>query len=245
MITDIWTIVWKEWKELLFLRASLRAGWLGIFMIFIVFGVFMPLQMGRAWVESPLALFYWLWVPLFLVSSVVADSFAGERERRTLEALLSTRLPDRAILFGKLIAAIGYGWGITLICLFLGIVTVNLRYPNGELLIYPPEIGFGIVMLSLLSAGFIASAGVLISLRASSVRQAQQTMSIAIMLLIFVPIFGAQALPGEWRKRLAEALMNVDATRIMFIVMATLIVLIFGLLAVAMARFKRARLILD
>jgi hypothetical protein len=70
-------------------------------------------------------------------------------------------------------------------------------------------------------------------------------MSIAIMLLIFVPIFGSQALPGEWRKRLAEALVNAGATRIMFVVMAALIVLSAGLLAVAMARFKRARLILD
>jgi len=245
MIADIRTIVWKEWKELLFQRAHLRAGWLGIAMIVIVFGVFMPLQMGRAWVESPWVLFYWLWVPLFLVSSVVADSFAGERERHTLEALLSTRLPDRAILFGKLIAAIGYGWGITLVCLLVGIVTVNLRYRGDGLLIYSPKVGFGILALSLLSAGFIASAGVLISLRASSVRQAQQTMSISIMLLIFIPIFGSQALPLEWRKRLAEALMNAGATRIMFIVMAALIVLSIGLLAVAMARFKRARLIID
>ena len=245
MIADIRTIVWKEWKELFFQRAQLRGGWLGIAMIVIVFGVFMPLQMGRAWVESPWVLFYWLWVPLFLVSSVVADSFAGERERHTLEALLSTRLPDRAILFGKLIAAIGYGWGITLVCLLVGMVTVNLRYRGDGLLIYSPKVGFGILALSLLSAGFIASAGVLISLRASSVRQAQQTMSISIMLLIFIPLFGGQALPGEWRKRLAEALMNAGATRIMFIVMAALIVLSIGLLAVAMARFKRARLIID
>jgi ABC-2 type transport system permease protein len=245
MIADIRTVVWKEWKELFFQRAQLRAGWLGIAMIIVVFGVFMPLQMGRVWVESPWVLFYWLWVPLFLVSNVVADSFAGERERHTLEALLSTRLPDRAILFGKLIAAIGYGWEITLTSIFLGVVTINLRYRGGGWLIYSPEVGIGIVALSLLSAGFIASAGVLISLRASSVRQAQQTMSISIMLLIFIPIFGAQALPLEWRKRLVEALMNAGVTRIMFIVMAALIVLSVGLLAVAMARFKRARLILD
>ena len=106
---------------------------------------------------------------------------------------------------GKLIAAIGYGWGRTLTSIFLGVVTINLRYRGGGLLIYSPEVGFGIVALSLLSAGFIASAGVLISLRASSVRQAQQTMSISIMLLIFIPIFGSQALllSGEngWPRR--------------------------------------------
>lgn len=245
MIADIRTVVWKEWREILFQRAHLRGGWLGIAMIVVLFGVFMPLQMGRVWVESPWVLFYWLWIPLFLVSNVVADSFAGERERHTLEALLSTRLPDQAILFGKLIAAIGYGWGITLACLFLGVVTINLRYRGGGLLIYSPEVGFGILAMSLLSASFIASAGVLVSLRASSVRQAQQTMSISIMLLIFIPVFGSQALPGEWRKPLVEALVNAGVTRIMLGLMAALIVLSAGLLVVAMARFKRARLILD
>ena len=39
MIADILTIVWKEWKELFFQRAHMRAGWWGIAMIVVVFGV--------------------------------------------------------------------------------------------------------------------------------------------------------------------------------------------------------------
>ena len=56
----------------------------------------------------------------------VADSFAGERERHTLETLLASRLPDRAILFGKVLAAVGYGWVLVMLMLVLSLVTVNL-----------------------------------------------------------------------------------------------------------------------
>src|SRR5262245_29450021 len=188
MMTDLWTVMWKEWKEILFQRGSLRTGATGVLILLFVFGIFMPLQMGRTWVQSPMVLLYWTWVPLILVSGVVSDSFAGERERHTLEALLATRLSDQAILFGKLGAALGYGWGVTMACLLVGLVTVNLAHGQGELLFYPAVVGCGILALSLSGAGLVACAGVLISLRAASVRQAQQTLSITIMLLLFVPV---------------------------------------------------------
>jgi ABC-2 type transport system permease protein len=55
-------------------------------------------------------------------------SVAGERERRTLETLLASRLDERAILFGKLLAARAYGWGLTLLSLLLGAASVSLAY---------------------------------------------------------------------------------------------------------------------
>lgn len=105
MIADFMTVMWKERKEVL--EQGGARGRMGLVIIVGAFGVFLPLQMGRARVESPVALVYWAWVPLFLVISVVADSFAGERERHTLESLLAARLSDRTILFGKAGAAIG------------------------------------------------------------------------------------------------------------------------------------------
>ncbi|MBC7264060.1 MAG: ABC transporter permease [Chloroflexi bacterium] len=244
MIADIWTVMWKEWKEML-LSGGGRGGRLGLLVFVAVFGIYLPLQMGRDWVESPVALFYWMWVPLFLVTSVIADSFAGERERHILETLLASRLSDRAILFGKVGAAVGYGWGLTMISLLLGLVTVNLAHGRGELLLYPPEIGLAIVVFTLLGAVLVAAVGVFVSLRAPTVRQAQQILSLSIMLLLFVPTFGIQALPVEWRLRLAEMLAAVDVAKIALIGGTVMTVLDIGLLAAAMARFQRARLILD
>ena len=245
MMADVLTVMWKEWRELLRQRESLRGGIFRILIFVGVFGIFLPLQMGREWVESPRLLMLWAWVPLFLVTTVVADSFAGERERRTLETLLASRLSDRAILFGKMCAALSYGFGLALIGIVLGLVTVNIAHGKGELLLYSPMIAVSIIGLMFLGAGLAASAGVLVSLRASSVRQAQQTMSIAIILLLFVPIYGVQALPENWKMSIAKTFMNADATQLVFIAMTVLAIIDLLLLVAAMARFKRARLILD
>jgi ABC-2 type transport system permease protein len=242
MMIDIRTVMWKEWNEIL--RGGSR-GKVGLLLFVGVFGVFLPLQMGRAWVGSPMVMAYWAWVPLFLVTSVIADSFAGERERQTLETLLASRLSDRAILFGKVGAAVGYGVGITWLSLLLGLVTVNLAHGQGKLLLYPLPVGLGIVGLSLLGAGLAASAGVLVSLRAATVRQAQQTLSIAIMVLLFLPIFGIQALPLEWKARLLEIFTSMDTTRLIMLAVVVLALFSTGLLAAAMTRFRRAQLILQ
>jgi ABC-2 type transport system permease protein len=47
----------------------------------------------------------YLLVPLMVATVIAADSFAGERERGTLEALLHTPTTDRELLAGKFLAA--------------------------------------------------------------------------------------------------------------------------------------------
>jgi len=242
MMADIWTVMWKEWKE--FSQGGGR-GRLGLLLFLGVFGVFMPLQMGRGWVESPVMPVAAVWVSLFLVTTVVADSFAGEREQHTLETLLASRLPDRAILFGKVGAAVVYGWVLTMLGLLLSLVTVNVAYQGEGLLFFPAPLAVGTVLLSLLGAGLAAGAGVLVSLRAASVRQAQQTMSLTLMALIFGIGFGAQALPVAWKVRLAQILAGVDATQALVVGAVVLASLDAGLLAAAMRRFRRGRLIAD
>lgn len=244
MLKDIWTIMWKEIKELLTQRGRFRGGGVGMLIFVGVFGIFMPFQFGRAWVDSPAGLIYWAWVPFLLVSSVIADSFAGERERHTLETLLASRLSDRAILFGKVVAAIAYGWGFTMVSMLLGLITVNIAYGHGQLLLYPAAIGIGIVLLSFLVAGLAATLGVLVSLRASTVRQAQQTFSIAFFIL-FIPMFLLPMLPAAWLARASQFLTTANVEAIAVAIAILLLLFDSGLLAIAMARFKRARLILD
>jgi hypothetical protein len=47
----------------------------------------------------------YLIVPMMVASVIAADSFAGEKERKTLEALLYTPTTDQELLLGKLLAA--------------------------------------------------------------------------------------------------------------------------------------------
>ena len=244
MVSDILTIIWKELREILIQKPNFRGGWVGLLVFILVFGVLLPLQSGREWVESPIGIIYWAWVPFMLVTTIIADSFAGERERHTLETLLASCLSDKAILLGKIFAAISYGWGITLFSLLIGLVTVNIAFAQGELLVYPAEIGISILGTSLLLATFASNLGVLISLRASTVRSAQQTLGVIallpMMLILVIPM-----LPASLNTQMVTWIMSQEPNRLAFPVMGVVLVLDLILLIVALGRFQRARLILD
>ena len=244
MLIDIWNITQKEWKELLRQRGSLRGGFLGVLVFMGVLGILMPIQFGPEWVQSASQMIIWVWLPFLLVSGVIADSFAGERERHTLETLLASRLSDRSILFGKVVAAISYGWGLSMACMLLGLITVNLVHGRGQILMYSWEISLATIVLSLLVASLSSSLGILVSLRASTVRQAQQTFSLAFMLL-FIPMMLLPVLPQEWQGWLMIWVVNTDFSTIFPAAMLILFILDILLIAAAMARFQRAKLILD
>lgn len=244
MIRDIWTVMAKECKELKGLLGT-KGGILRTLIMVAIMGIFLPLQMGPPWFGSPVAVFISSWIALFLVSAVIADSFAGERERHTLETLLATPLSDSAILLGKAAAGVVYGWGLSLASLLVALVVLNLRSTTGEFLCYSLDVGIGAVATSFLAAWLAAGAGVLVSLRAATVRSAYQTLSISIMLILFVPLFGIQALPAEWKRAIGEAIEGTDIKRAALFAVGGLVVVDLLLLGAAMKRFRRARLILD
>ena len=245
MIGDIFTVLWKEFKEILLQRGGWRSGWLNVLVSIGVFGVFLPLQAGREWVENPLLMVIWMWVPLFLVTSVIADSFAGERERHTLETLLASRLSDRAILLGKVLTSVLYGWGITMAMLLVGLVTVNVAHWGGGLLLYPPLVLAGTVVMMLLVSALIACLGVIVSLQAATVRQAVQVMGLATMALVLVPTVGLKALPSPAQLAIVNFARGLDMQAAFVLVGAAILALDALLLAWALGRFRRARLILD
>jgi ABC-2 type transport system permease protein len=244
MITDITTILWKEMKELFQQRGKMRGGWLGLVFFIGVFGIFMPLQTGAEWLESPVSLIYWSWIPFLLVSSVIADTFAGERERHTLETLLASRLSDRAILFGKIAAAILYGWGLTMICALLSVISVNVAFYQGQLLFYSAQSSLAILAFSLLISGLATGLGVLISLRSPTVRQAQQTFSM-VFFLFFVPIFALPLLPESWKIQAISFMAKTRLEILLILVGSCLLILDVALVFASIQRFRRDRLILD
>ncbi len=244
MLNDIWTVMRKELQELIEAHAGLGGSarlliWVG------VLGVFLPLQSGLEMMRSPLQLFTWSWFPLLIVASVIAGAFASERERHTLETLLASRLSDRAILFGKVAAGVVYGWGVTVISILLSLVTFNLAHGAGEFLMYPALIFWGGIGLSLLSALLASGAGILVSLRAPTARQAQQSISLVMMLVFFIPVFGIQALPAEIQARLYELLAQGLTPGLVLAIGGGLAALSAALLGLSLMRFQRHKLILD
>jgi ABC-2 type transport system permease protein len=245
-LNDVRTIIWKELKELLLQRGTTRRGVIASLIVPIAFlGILMPLEQGARWVESPATLVVWIIVPAFLVATLICDSFAGERDRHTLETLLASRLSDQSILFGKIAAYVAYGLGLALLGLALGLITVNISDGHGRLLMFPLKpIAFTVVM-SLLGAAFAGSGGVLISLRAATARQAQQTMSWVFMGLVFGGTFIGSKLPKVWKAAAAQYLAGSALVKLALMAIVLVAALDVVLALAAMARFQRAKLILD
>jgi ABC-type Na+ efflux pump permease subunit len=85
---------------------------------------------------------------------------------------------------------------------------------------------------------------VLVSLRAGSVRQAQQTFTIAYFVL-FIPLMVIPMLPEAVMQPVLQFLMQTDFTTIAIGAGVIVALLDVALILAALARFKRARLILD
>jgi ABC-2 type transport system permease protein len=236
-MSDILTMVWKESKDVLF-----QGGWRSLIRpLFVIgiMGIYLPLQFGSQWVAlTPLAMVLLLWVPVFVLISFIGDVIAGERERHTLETLLASRMPDRAILLGKVVATVLYAWGMGVLSLLLGLVLVDLFRTQGNWMFYPLDLFVDALVLSLLVSVLGASAGVLISLRVSTVRQAQQILSVSTIVFVFGSVFVLRAVP-------ASVFASLTYAQFLLIVMAVIAVLDAILLGLSVVSFQRSRLILS
>ena len=69
---------------------------------------------------------FFLIIPIMSSSVIASDSFAGEKERNTIEALLATPLTDSELLFGKILVSFIPGMGVTLLGFILYTATVDI-----------------------------------------------------------------------------------------------------------------------
>ena len=242
MNTDIMTIIWKESKGLLKQGKGRSKSILVLLTPVFMFGIILPIQFREEWLHMAWSLTIALFTPIVLIAPTICESFAGERERHTLETLLASRLPDRAILFGKMIVSIIYGYGVTIFLLIMSLAIVNILVWNGKFQFYQTNILLANLGLGLLFSGLMVSLGILISLRSATVQSAQQVL----MMIVVIPIFGLQAIiflfPME---KTREFLSRFNYDQILLIILGVMLLIDIGLLLAAMSRFKRSRLILN
>lgn len=245
MIGDIVTVAWKEWREFRDQLFRIKRGGLSALVVLLLLGIFTPLQMGTIWLTSPIMLIYWPVLASGMVSTLIADAFAGERERHTLESLLATRLSDSAILIGKVVAAVLYGLTFTFANIFVGFVVLSIAHRDEGLIAIPPMHLASIILLVVLACAALAGVGVFISLRAATVRQAQQTLGVMMMVLFIGPFLFLQMIDASTRLRLAASLTVIGTGRITLWAAALLGATAVVLNLLALARFKRGKLVLD
>jgi ABC-2 type transport system permease protein len=244
MTEDILTVYWKESKGLL--RYNSKRGRALVILItpIAVFGIIFPIQFRQEWLTSYWSLAVAVVTPLMLIATTIAESFAGERERHTLETLLASCLSDYAILLGKFVASMLFGWGMTLLLLLTSLIVVNALEWTGYFQLYQTDILWMDLIASVLTSGLVTNLGILISLRSATVQSAAQS----IMLALFMPLLLLQAvvflLPSFVPVDLIKSQLEVlNFASIVIIILLVLVFMNIGLFLGAKARFKRSQLI--
>jgi ABC-type Na+ efflux pump permease subunit len=129
-------------------------------------------------------------MPLMVSSVLAADSFAGEKERKTLEALLYTPTTDRELFTAKLLGAWTAAVAVALLSFILYAVMVNaagwqsighLFFPNGMWIalvfwVTPAVAGLGLVVM------------VFVSARAQGFQDAYQTGGLVVLPVLALMI---------------------------------------------------------
>ena len=130
---------------------------------------------------------FFLIIPVMSSSVIASDSFAGEKERNTLEALLATPLTDAELMLGKILISFIPGMGVTLLGFLLYTATTDyLTHQSFGMYIMPSTPWLVMIfvlapVVSLLSIGLT----VIISSRVKGFREAQQ-----LSAMLVIPIMG-------------------------------------------------------
>ncbi len=129
------------------------------------------------WVTTAWPVVMWVFLTVIPSALFSAESFAGERERRTLESLLATPISDRGILLGKIGAAVSISWLASLAIPVIGLITANIADWQGAFRFYPILTIVSGLVLSALMIVFVVTLGSMTSMRASIVQDAAMTLT--------------------------------------------------------------------
>jgi ABC-2 type transport system permease protein len=135
-------------------------------------------------------------VPLMVSSVIAADSFAGEKERKTMEALLYTPTKDRELFIAKLLSGWLVALAVALVGFALYVIMVNAAGWSAMHRIFFPTTTWIVMMIWVVPAlpGFALGIMVLVSMKAQGFQDANQLggmVVLPVVILLFAVVSGA------------------------------------------------------
>jgi ABC-type Na+ efflux pump permease subunit len=167
----------------------------------------MALVFFLAYLFAPL----YLILPIMVSSVIAADSFAGEKERKTLEALVYTPTTDRELLLAKVLG----GWVPGVLVGLLGFVVYTVvadivAWPlAGRLILPSPTWVLLAFWVGPAAAALALGATVLVSSRVNTFQDAYQVGSLVVLpvvILVLAQVMGVLVLDLSFVALLGAAL---------------------------------------
>ena len=159
--------------------------------VVLIFGVLVPWYKGGTILQPTIILAYALMALLF-VAPAASEFWAA----------LSNPVSRGAVL-RRMVAIVGYGWGIALVMLTTALVTVNLMNHSGRVLLPPRAFLTPTLLFSLTASAAIAVLCALLSGRFSAATTKAILRAFFLLLLIGLA-FGSRVLPESWQILLTE-----------------------------------------
>ncbi len=169
-----WAVMLRDW---LHFRSTMgRIGFVRLIAAYcLLLGVYVPSRFD----DPGSSVFVFALIPLYLAGPLAVDAIAGERDRKTLEALLCTPLGTRDLMLGKLLFPVVTALSFSLLAMICNVgYSIAAGKPNAG------PAGFAAAAALGLSLSVTCSSiGLHISLNASSSRSAQQWYSVVLLML--------------------------------------------------------------
>lgn len=238
MVRDVLTVIQKEMWEYWQMRGS-KAPWKGHLFAIILFSIW-PAMSGPMLMNSPWCSLMWAWIVTIMTMPYVADSFAGERERHTMDTLLSSRLSDRAIVVGKLLSASLCSWVTGMASLPLSVLLANAFSRNHAVHLHP-TVWFTAPILALSLAFMVAGYTSILVVKAVTVKQATQTASYGSIFMIIIPVLAMRFVPQHTLQQFMASLGKLQPVPVLLTASAIAVVIGMICSAFGLMRFSGLR----
>lgn len=236
-------MIWKESRELWRQGSSwqsilMRLGVLG------AGGVAASWRFGAEYGHSWMSVAMIGALVILPVLPIIPDSFAGERERHTLETLLATHIRERDVFIGKVGAAVLFGLIFAIVVVGVSLAIAAVRFSGLELHGADwarPALGLAI---GVLAAGVVSGVGAIVSAWASTVRDATQRLVYLLIGVVFLAPLAMRQLPEPWLTSASRWVADHGAMGVIGVIAVVLLAGCAATFAIAGRRFTRARLLL-
>jgi ABC-2 type transport system permease protein len=152
----------------------------------------LPIVLILGYLVAPL----FLVLPLMLSSMIAAEAFVGEKERKTLEALLYTPATDGELFLGKALAALIPGIVYTWVNFAVFAIVTNIAgFPVMGRIWFPTTSWWGLMIFVVPAVALLGvAATVIISTRVKTFMEAYQVSGLLVILIMVLMVAQATGL---------------------------------------------------
>jgi hypothetical protein len=162
-----------------------------LLLVVLLFGVLVPWYRGFSFFQPWVIAAYGSMALLF-VAPAAAEFWGGTPAPASPGAILV-----------RILAIVGYGWGLSAAMLLAAVITLNLSHRTGRLLIPPLDLLASVLLFSLTASLVIAAVCSLLAQRFSAAT-VKALLRAFFLLVLLALAFGSRWLPDSWQIALSD-----------------------------------------